>query len=197
MGQQIPEHNLNSVLPYSKSIITATSTTWHGSPFYLLAVVSSHHFSFEGHKYSQGHVNRHLAYPPQTDVDRLISIYPHLSACTAHLIRRAHRGVTTYWWWGPRGKCLGRWDVPAITQPQRATAECFRHAQPDQGTDASAHWGSKQTKKRPFPFSDANTARLPSLGEHKTTSRISTATHSWTAMTAHRHAFSALPVADG
>lgn len=156
-AKKTPEHDLNSVLPYSKSIITPISTTWHGSPFYFwwwtVATIS-----VWGTEIPQGHANRHLAYPPQTDVDRLISIYRHLFTSTAHLICRAlrsHQFDTTHWWWGRES---GVWSLrPRLLAPgicachnttTGSTRGVFRHTQPDQGTDDTTHWGSKQTKKR-------------------------------------------------
>lgn len=81
------------------------------------------------------------------------------------------------------------WDVPAITQPQ-VNRGFFRHTQPDQGTDDTTHWGSKQ--ERGCSLSQMLIQLVSTfLGwtQHDmTTSWTSMATHSWTAMTAHRHA---------
>lgn len=124
VGQNILEHNLNSVLPYSKSAISPISTTWHGSPFYFWW------WTVWGTEILQDHANRHLAYPPQTDVDRLISINHHLFTSTAHLICRALR--SHHFWHntlaGVRHVVVAAtpaspWDAPAITQPQGAAEE--------------------------------------------------------------------------
>lgn len=126
-----PEHNLNSVLPYSKSIITPTSTTWHGTHllwWWTLAAIS-----VWGTEILRGHSNRHLAYPPQTDVDRLIEASTTNSLPVQHISSSKPRGVTTLTQYiddEGRSQACGHCDhasqpleCACITQPQGPTEE--------------------------------------------------------------------------
>lgn len=81
------------------------------------------------------------------------------------------------------------WDVPAITQPQ-GNRGFFRHTQPDQGTDDTTYWGSKQERGRSLSqmLIQLVSTFLGWTQHDMTTSWTSMATHSWTAMTAHHHA---------
>lgn len=140
------KQNLDSVLPYSKSVITTISTIWLGIPFYLwwwtLAAISDT-----------------LAYPPQTDVGRLLSISYHLfhQYSTPAKPRGAATFDTTHWWWGResvvwllRPRLLAFGDQPAITQPQGATEEFSDTFSPtrEQMTPHTGHTGHSLTTPR-------------------------------------------------
>lgn len=130
-GTKKVEHNLNSVLPYFKSIITPTSTTWHGTHllwWWPLAAIS-----VWGTEILWGHSNRHLAYPPQTDVDRLIEASTTNLSPLQHISSSKPRGVTPmtqYIGDEGRSQACGHWDhasqpleCACITQPQGPTEE--------------------------------------------------------------------------
>lgn len=97
VGQQIPEHNLNSLLPYSKSIITPISTTWHGRLFDLWWC--SFQFEFEWQKYSKQTDTSHIHH-------RLIDWQA--STTTSLPVQHICRawGVTIHWWWGRESRVV-------------------------------------------------------------------------------------------
>lgn len=116
VGQQIPEHNLNSLLPYSKSIITPISTTWHGRLFYLWWCS----FQFEWQKYSKqtdtSHIHHRLI-DWQASTTTSLPVQHICRALRSHNTLMMRAGVT----------CGGPWDEPAITQPQGTTEEFHTH----------------------------------------------------------------------
>lgn len=110
------------------------STTWHGDPFYCwwwtVAAIS-----VWGTEILQGHANRHLAYPPQADVDRLIKHLPPAlyQYSTSHLQSPEESPLWHNTLMRAGVRCVvveatppSSWDVPAITQPQGATEEFFQ-----------------------------------------------------------------------
>lgn len=166
----------------------------------LFSVVDSSHHSVWGTEILEGHANRHLAYPPQTD-DILISIYRHLFTSTAHVICRAPR--SHHFWHNTlmmmmvEVRCVmvvatpySPWDVPAITQPQGATEEFSDTLSPTR-EQMTPHTGAIN-KKRDHSFFQMLiplVATFVCQTQHdNTTCWISTAIHSSTTMTAHHHA---------
>lgn len=163
-GKQCWNTTSTQYLPYSKSIITTTSTIWHGSLFYLRwGTVAT--ISLWGTEILQGHANRHLAYPPQADVDTLLSIYQQLFTSTAHatcrVLRSHHSGHNTLMmragvrWVVVEATPPSPLDAPAITQPQGSTEEFSDTRSPTRGQMPPHTGGSKQR----VSFSDAHTAR--------------------------------------
>lgn len=158
-----------------------------------LVVDSSHHFSLRDRN-----TPRPREQTPRIS-DRLINIYQHLFTSTVHLICKSPR--SHHFWHNTLlmragVRCVvvaatppSPWDVPAITQPQ-GNRGFFRHTQPDQGTDDTTHWGSKQERGRSLSqiLIQLVSTFLGWTQHDMTTSWTSMATHSWTAMTAHRHA---------
>lgn len=184
VGQQTPEHNLNSVPSYSKSI--NISTIWHGNPLYFwwwtVATIS-----VWGTEILQGHANRHFAYPPQTDAI-LLSIYSHLFTSSVHLI---YRPPESHHYWHNTLMVMGvrcvvaaatppsPWDAPAVTQPQGASEEFSDTVSPTRG-QMTPHTGAINKKTR--PLSQMLTPLVSTFlcwTQHDNTTRwISMATHS-------------------
>lgn len=133
---------------------------------------------------SQGHVNRHLAYPPQTD-GRITSIYQHLFTSTAHVQHPEESTLLTHniddWKAGDRHALVAAtppsfWDVPGITLLQGATEEISDTFSLTR-EQMTLHTGAVNKKRRLHSFWAVISGVLCRTQHHNTTRWTLTATY--------------------